>query len=235
MIRTAYATARTTGLLPAIGWTILIVGVIAFTAGLWGGYEWRKGRDAIADADTLRSQQRADRQLIGELHEAATKAVQRDADNAEAYRKAAERLGAIASELETTNARNRAHAAQQRQDLAALLRRNPDLARVDVGPDVMRHWNRSNQGAAGGAITAPAIDRQQPADTVPGRAAPSHGQQPAGPAGEPRRGRGDLPRVQGRQGRADPRDGRMGAHRVALVLRCAGCGGAGQHRMQGGA
>jgi hypothetical protein len=235
MIRTAYATARTSGLLPAIGWTILIVGVIAFASGLWGGYEWRKGRDAIADAAALRKQQGADRKLITELHTAATKAAQRDANNAAAYRDAAARLDAIASDLETTNARNRAHAAQQRQELAELLRRNPDLARVDVGPDVVRHWNRSNQGAAGGASTTPAVDRQKPADTVPGRTAPGHGQQPAGPAAEPRRGRRDLPRMQGRQGRADPRDGRMGAHRVALVLRCAGCGGAGQRRLQGGA
>lgn len=235
MIRTAIATARTSGLLPAIGWTILIVGVIAFAAGLWGGYEWRKGRDAIADAVALKAQQRADRQLITELHAAATAAAQRDADNAAAYREAAARLGAIASELETTNARNRAHAALQRQELAALLRRNPDLARVDVGPDVLRHWNRSNQGATRGAGTAPAGDRQQPADAVPGRAAPGSGQQPADPAGQPRRERRDLPRVQGRQGRADPRHGRMGAHRVALVLRRSGGREAGQRGMPGGA
>ncbi|HEY1136589.1 MAG TPA: hypothetical protein VGE64_03770 [Xanthomonadaceae bacterium] len=235
MIRTAFATARTSGLLPAVGWTILIVGVIAFATGLWGGYEWRKGRDAIADVKTMKDERDAHRRQIGELHAAATKAAQRDVDNAVAYREATERLDAIASDLEKTNARNRAHAAEQRQALAAVLQRNPDLARVDAGADVLRHWNRSNQGATGGAGAAPAVDQAQPAGGVPGRTAPGGEQPPAQPAGEPRRGGRAVPRVQGRQERPGGSGAGMAAHGVGVVLQFAGRGGPGRQQLQGGA
>jgi hypothetical protein len=234
MIRTAFATARTSGLLPAIGWTILIVGLLALSSGLWLGYEWRKGRDALADVAAMKEQRRADGQVINELHTAAERAAQRDAKNAAAYREASERMGAIASQLENTHALNRAFSAQQRKELDSLLRRNPDLARVDVGADLLRHWNASNQGAGGRTEPAAPASRQQPEAALP-TAAGSSGRPAGQPAGKPRRSDRAVPRLRGRQGSAGPGGERMGADCVALVLRCAGRSWPRQPRLQGGA
>ena len=234
MIRALFGTARTSGLLPAIGWLVLIVGVLAFGSGLWGGYEWRKGRDAITDAAALRQQQQDDRKHFEELRGLAQAASQRDVNNAAAYRDAAARLGAIASELESTNATNRRFSLEQSQRLAALLRNRPDLSAVDIGADGLRIWNESNQGAAGGAAPAGTGDRGRTDGTVPG-AAGSKRRAPAQPAGQPSGGRGALPRMRGGKVGAVACGAGTTAHRMGLVLRCAGGGRPGQRQLQGDA
>ena len=234
MIRALFGTARTSGLLPAIGWLVLIVGVLAFGSGLWGGYEWRKGRDAIADAAALRQQQSDDRKQLEELRGLAQAASQRDVNNAAAYRDAAARLGAIASDLESTNAKNRRFSLEQSQQMAALLRSRPDLSAVDIGADGLRIWNQSNQGAAGGAAPAGTGDRDRTDGAVPG-AAGSKRRAPAQPAGQPSGGRGAIPRMRGgKVGTLACGEG-AAAHRLGLVLRCAGGGRSGRRQLQGDA
>lgn len=234
MIRTLYGNARTSGLLPAIGWLLLVVGLAAFASGLWGGYEWRKGRDAIVDAAALRQQQSDARKQLEELRGLAQKASQRDANNAAAYRDAAARIGAIASELESTNAKNRRFSLEQSQQMAALLRSRPDLSAVDIGADGLRIWNQSNQGAAGGTAPAGTGDRGRTDGAMPG-AAGSKRRTPAQPAGQPSGSRGAVPRMRvGKVGAVTCNAG-TAADRLGLVLRCAGSGRPGQHQLQGDA
>ena len=207
--------SRRAGLLPAFGWTLLIVAVL--TAGVtgWAVHRWDKGAEALRANKTLR-------QDIDLLTAAARELRQQGVDSALAYEQAAERLDAIAEQRETDREENRLFLERQRSALGTLLAQRPDLVPMHLGDDVLRHWNRGNQGGTAAPAAAPK-PAGQPARAVPGAAA---GQQRrgAGAAGQSRRGDRALPRLQEQPGQPAAGRGRMGSHRVELVLQRGGSG-----------
>lgn len=211
----AFNASRSAGLLPAFGWTLLVVAVL--TAGVtgWAVHRWDKGAEALRANKTLRKD-------ITELTAAARQLQQHGVDSAIAYDQAAGRLDAIAELRETDREENRLFLDRQRGALDTLLAQRPDLVPMHLGDDVLRHWNRGNQGPAPAAPAAPQ-PAGQPARTVPG---PSAGQQRrgAGAAGQSRRGDRALPRLQQQPGPSAAGNGRMGSHRVELVLQRGGSG-----------
>lgn len=159
------------------GMRALVLGVVlGLLVGAWGGCTWQKGSTALDQASDLKAQRDADRKSIDALR-------QRAVDIASSYEQANARLGAIAQQLEHDRENNRQFEQQQRAELAQLLEARPDLRRVRIGADLLRHWRQSNAGAAA-ATTAAAGAASQPARAVPGAAAT--GGRPADrPAGQP--------------------------------------------------
>lgn len=159
------------------GLRTLVLGVLlGLLVGAWGGCAWQKGSTAIDQVDSLKAQRDADRKAIDALR-------QRAVNIASDYERANARLGAIARQLEQDREANRQFELQQRAELAQLLEARPDLRRVRVGPDLLRHWQQSNAGAAA-ASAATATAAGQPARAVP--AAAAAGRRPADhPAGKP--------------------------------------------------
>lgn len=219
MLKGAYNTASAVGLLPAFGWTLLIVAVLAAAGGGWLGMRWQKGTDAIADVATLQAQRAADRKAIDDLRRNAEALQAATVDHDLAYAAAADRMAGIATTLEATLNEHRQFTADQREALAELLARRPDLRELRLGDDVLRHWNRSNAGtglrqpAAAPAAGPPG----QPADPVPAAPAGDRRQR-TGAAGQPRPGRRHRKRLPRAQRLAAAGGGRMADHRVALVL-----------------
>lgn len=162
MLKSAFTASRSAGLLPAFGWTLLIVAVLALVFGVWAGKRWEKGANAIAANKTLRKD-------IEDLTEAARALQQHGVESAIAYDEAAERLFLIAIQRETDRAENRQFLESQRDALGALAAAQPGLADLRLGDNVLRHWNRANQGpaATGPAAAEPA---GKPADRVPAAA-----------------------------------------------------------------
>lgn len=223
MIRTAFKAASNAGLLPAVGWLLLGVAVLALGAGLYAGSTWQKGRSAIADNARLNDQARADRKTIADLVAAGRALQQHGVDSALEYRQASVRMALIAARLEDTLDANRDFAARQQDALADLLARRPDLRTLDLGPDVLRHWNASNAGAAAQPAAAPAAARPagQPAPAVPGAAAGA--QQPGvRPAGQPRRSGRAVPGLSSARRLPAASRRRVAAHGVGLVLQRGG-------------
>ncbi|MCH2092714.1 MAG: hypothetical protein MK141_14215 [Pseudoxanthomonas sp.] len=191
-----------------------VVAVLAATAGVFAGIRWERGTQAIATVDER------DRQLEA-LQQAALDLRDRGVENTAAYRAAADRMGGIAAQLERDRDENRQFVDQQRSALADLLAKRPDLRDVDVGVDVMQHWNRSNQGPRARSGTAPAGPAGKPANAVPGASAPAV-VRPPGAAVEPRPGDGAVSRLQGTEREPAAGRGRVGADGVGLVLPRAG-------------
>lgn len=198
----------------------IALALVALVFGLWAGYEWRHGRDGIAEAAQLKQERAQDRQTIADLKAAGIAIKQNAVDQDAAYRAAEQRLGAIASQLEQDRAQNRTVTAQLGTQLDALLALRADLRSLRLGNDVLQHWNESNAGRPADVRAAPAAAPAagQPAGAMP-RSAPAGGKRPgASAAREPRRGDGDLPRLQGQQQIAAASDGRMARHGNGLVL-----------------
>lgn len=191
-----------------------VVAVLAAGVGVYVGARWERGTQAIATVDER------DRQLAA-LQQAATDLRDRGVENTAAYRAAADRMGGIAAQLERDRDENRQFVDQQRSALADLLAQRPDLRDVDVGADVMQHWNRSNQGPRARSGTAPAWPAGKPANAVPGSAAPAV-IRPAGAAVQPRPGDWAVPRLQGAEREPAAGRGRMGADSMGVVLPRAG-------------
>jgi hypothetical protein len=203
-----------------IGWRLsLLAAVLALCAGLWGGDAWRKGRTAIEQNAQLKAAQAADRKAIAELKQAAQDLRQHGVDATLAYDQAAQRMDAIATQLEQDRDANRRYFDEQAQARAALSEARPDLRDLRLGDDVLRHWNRGNQGRSAEPATPAATPGRagKPAPAVP--AAPAaRGRQGAVFHREPRSDGGAVPRLQ-RQGRlVGALDRRMARDRVALVL-----------------
>lgn len=198
----------------------LALALVALVLGLWAGYEWRHGRDGIAEAAQLKQERAADRQTIADLKAAGLAIKQNAVDQDAAYRAAEQRLGAIATQLEQDRDQNRTFAARLGTQLDALLAVRADLRELRLGNDVLQHWNESNAGRPADVRAAPAAAPAagQPARGVPGNAPASDQRPRSGAAREPRRGDRDLPRLQGQQQVADSVDGRMARHRDGLVL-----------------
>lgn len=198
--------------LPWLLGLLLLLIVAAVVAGLWAGNRWAEGAQAIKDR---KAQQTYIEQLQGETDQLRQLA----ADSALDYAAATDRMDAIATQLETDREANRKHQAEQRESLEKLLRTRPDLRDGRAGDDVLRHWNRSNQGpAASGA--APGAQPDAGA-AVPGVAAGDLG--PVGGAvGQPRPGDRAVPRLQGIAGPAGAGRGGMATHGMGLVLPIAG-------------
>lgn len=203
------------------GWRITVAAALfALILGIWGGNAWRKGQTAIAQAKDLKAQRDADRKAIADLTAAAQQLRQHAVDGALAYQQAAERINAIAADLERDRETNRQFAAQQQQALAALAAARPDLRGLRLGADVLQHWQQSNQGAdpERAPAPAPAGATGQPAHPVP--AAPRAGQRRgAGLDRQSRPGDGPVPRLQRARAVAGANDGRVAAHGQGLVLR----------------
>lgn len=216
--KTAFNTASSAGLLPAFGWVLLVVMALSAGATGWAVHRWDKGAQALRDNAQLRADRAAAEKAYDDLLHKATKREQERVDDSLAYRQAAERMNTIAAQLERDRESNRTFFDAQRASLGALLRDRPDLRELHFGDDVLRHWNESNAGhAAGGAAGAAARPAGQPAPAVPGPAAGA--QRPgAGSAGQPRRGREALPRLQKQQRIAAVGDRRVAGHRMAVVL-----------------
>ena len=211
----AFNASRSAGLLPAFGWALLLVAVL--TAGVtgWAVHRWDKGAEALRADKTLRKD-------IDELTAAARQLQQSGVDSAIAYDQATGRMDAIAVQRETDREENRLFLERQRTELDQLLLLRADLRALRVGAGVLHHWNQSNQGPA----TTPAATPKpagQPARTVPGAAAGQQRRVP-GAAGQPRRSGRAVPRLQGQPGQLAAGAGRVGGHRVALVLQRGGGG-----------
>lgn len=213
MLKAAFNASRSAGLLPAFGWTLLIVALLALVFGAWAGKRWEKGANAIAANKTLRKD-------IEELTEAARALQQHGVDSAIARDQAAERLDLIATQREDDREETRLFLETQRTQLGALLAKRPDLHDLRLGDDVLRHWNRGNEGpaASGPAAAEPA---GKPARPVPAAAA---GQQRRGARADrqPRRSDGAVPRLQEQPGPLAAGAGRVGSHGVELVLQRGG-------------
>ncbi|MBM9913995.1 MULTISPECIES: hypothetical protein [Stenotrophomonas] len=180
----------------------------AIAAGLWAGNRWAEGGRAIKD----RAEQQA---YIGDLEQQLTRLHAQAADTAVAYAEAIDRMNTIANSLEHNREENRRFTEDQRVALATLLDRRPELRAARVGPDVLQHWNRSNQGKP--AAAAPARDAGQPETGMPGAADGT--QRPAGdPAGQSRPGDVPVSRLQRTGAGVDPGHRRLGGHGVAVVL-----------------
>lgn len=215
MLKAAFTATRSAGLLPAFGWALLIVAVLTAGTTGWAVHRWTKGAEAMRANKTLRKD-------IDELTAAARQLQQSAVDSAIAYDQATLRMDAIAAQRETDREENRLFFERQRTTLDALLAQRPDLVDLRLGDDVLRHWNRANQGPAATPAAAPQ-PAGQPARAVPGAAA---GQQlrGAGAAGQPRRSGRAVPRLQEQPGQPTAGAGRVGGHRVALVLQRGGSG-----------
>jgi hypothetical protein len=216
-------TAKSAGLLPAFGWVVLVVALLAASGGTWLGVHWERGAQAIVDVAALKQQAKADRDYIDDLKANGDKLRQYAADVAKAQGDAISRQAEIATRLEDTLDAQRTFTVRQQGELADLLARRPDLRNLRLGDDVLQHWNESNAGrpAAGGAAAPAARPASQPAAPVPDRA-PAGAQRPhPRPAGESRPGGGALSRLQRAAERPAGLDRRVGAHGARLVLRRA--------------
>ncbi|WP_185761750.1 hypothetical protein [Xanthomonas phaseoli] len=215
------ASTRSTvaGLLPIIGWALVLLLVAALLAGTWAGNRWAEGKQAVQDRTELRT-------YIKELQVEVKQLRQTHADSVISYRQAIARLDAIATLREQDREANRLQAEAVRASLDALLRKRPDLRDGRAGDDVLRHWRESNSRPAAKPAAKPAAahDPKQPAPAVPGSAAAS--QRPVGNiAGQPRPGHRAVPRLPEQHASADSSRDRVGNHSVGLVLQGTGAGG----------
>ncbi|MCL1550477.1 hypothetical protein [Xanthomonas nasturtii] len=214
-LKRASTRSTVTGLLPVIGWALVLLLVAALLAGIWAGNRWAEGRQAVQDRTELRT-------YIKELQVEVKHLRQTSADSAVSYRQAIARLDAIATLREEDRETNRLQADAVRASLDALLWARPDLRDGRAGADVLRHWRESNTRPS--TKPAAANDSKQPAPAVPGSAAAS--QRPVGNvAGQPRPGRGAVPRLPEQHAPADAGRKRVGNHRVGLVLQGTGTSG----------
>lgn len=207
------------GLLPAFAWALLLAFVIG--AGVSGVLVWwlKEGQAAIEQNAQLRADTKAWADIAqGQRDQQAQQTVD--------FGAAIQRLGAIAQEREDDRKAQREWMAAQSAALEALRRERPDLDRIDLGPEFLRHWNKANTGTVEPAAPASGDPGQRPA-TVPGAAAPGQ-QQPVRGAGTARPGGGAVSGLQEQPGALDPGNGRVAGHGVALVLQ----GGEG-HRNEG--
>lgn len=213
----------------------IALALIALVLGLWAGYEWRHGRDGIAEAAQLKQQQAADRAYIDELKAVVNDVRQQHADAVADYHAAEQRLDAIAAQLEQEREDIRQFRDRQQQQLDAIAAARPDLRDLHLGADVLQHWRESNAGLANGAAGDPATAAPaagQPAGAVP--ATPAADQRRGARAvGEPRRGGGALPRLQSTQRIAAAGACGMAGHGVVLVLQGGGCRRPAGFRMRG--
>lgn len=214
----------------------IALALIALVLGLWAGYEWRHGLDGIAEATQLKQERAADRAYIDELKGVVKDVRQQHADSVADYKKAEQRLDAIAAQLETDRAQNRQFTDRQQQQLETLLAARPDLRNLHLGADVLQHWRESNAGHADGADRAPATTAPgagQPAGAVPGNAPATGKRSSAGAAGQPRRGDRGLPRLPRQQQVVARNAAGMECNRLGLVLQGGGCLRPAGFRMRG--
>ncbi|CAD7351598.1 hypothetical protein X12_003528 [Xanthomonas arboricola] len=211
-LKRASTRSTVTGLLPVIGWALVLLLVAALLAGIWAGNRWAEGRQAVQDRTELRT-------YIKELQIEVKHLRQTSADSAVSYRQAIARLDAIATLREEDRETNRLQADAVRASLDALLRARPDLRDGRAGADVLRHWRESNTRPS--TKPAAANDPKQPAPAVPGSAAASQ-RSVGNVAGQPRPGRGAVPRLPEQHAPADAGRKRVGNHRVGLVLQGTG-------------
>ena len=214
MLREAVAKASLQQLLPIAGIALLVVMVVVAVVSLWAGNRWAEGAQALQDR---KQDQLYIEQLQGEAEQLRQIAVNSTLD----YANAADRMDAIATQLETDREANRKFQQAQRAELEQLLRNRPDLRDGRAGDDVLQHWNRSNQGPAS-AEPAAGTERQ-PAGGMPGPAAGDLGRL-GGTAGQPRPGNGSVSRLPGFP--VAPGAGLSGvpAHGLAVVLQGTGAG-----------
>jgi hypothetical protein len=230
-------TAKSAGLLPAFGWTLLVVLALGVAGGTWFGLRWERGTQAIVDNVALKQQAKADRDYINDLKANGKQLQQAAADAAKAQGDALARQAEIATRLEDTLDAQHDFNARQQGELADLLARRPDLRALHLGDDVLQHWNESNAGrpAAGRPARPAARPAGQPAAPV-SHGTPAGAQRPgAGSAGQPRRGGGAVSRVPGAGEQPDRLGRGVGAHGAVLVLRRARSHGAGRRALLGAA
>lgn len=216
MLSAALPKAAAQQLWPILGLAALLVLIVAAIAGIYVGSRWAEGTQAI--------QQRKQQQTyIEQLHAEAEQLREIAAGAALDYANAADRMDAIATYLEDDREANRKHDAAQRAALETLLGNRPDLRIDRAGADVLRHWNRANQGSAA-ASPAAGTERE------PDAAMPDAAGGDIGPVGgtdrQPRPGGDAVPRLPGQPRAADPGIAGVAAHSMGLVLPGAGTGAA---------
>lgn len=205
------ATARLKGYWLAVRGIVAALLLVALViASWWGGHRWAEGSQAIDQAARLRQDNAELAKSAKDIRDAAVDAVL-------AYDQAAQRLDAIATEREHDREDLRKFAASLRGDLDTLLDARPDLRDLDLGDDVLRHWNRSNQGPGAGTAQPAAIDHGQPAAGVPGAAA-GNGRKVGHVAGQPRLGDRPVSRLRQPATAAGGCRGDMGSGCLGLVL-----------------
>lgn len=161
-----YALAQGAGLLPTIAGVALLVLLLSGASGIWLGIRWQQGQHARAENKALQ-------QDIQRWIDVAVDQRQAAIDLTAAARAAGLRMDAIATQRENDREQQRKHFDRQRTALEALLRQRPDLPDLDLGDDVLCHWNTSKAGGDSDSFSATAIPGCQPAPAVP-RAADGH-------------------------------------------------------------
>ncbi|HEY1129628.1 MAG TPA: hypothetical protein VGF12_09510 [Roseateles sp.] len=199
------------GLLPAFAWAL--VAAFAIGAVVSGVLVWwlKEGQAAIEENAQLRADTKAWADIAkGQREQHVQQTVE--------FGAAIKRLGAIAQEREDEREAQRQWMAAQSAALDELRRLRPDLDRIHLGLEFVRHWNKANTGAVD-AVTPATRDPGQPPAAVPGAAAPAEQRsEPVHGPGAARPGGGAVSRLQEQQGAADPRYGRVAGHGLALVL-----------------
>ncbi|MEF2154665.1 hypothetical protein V3390_00185 [Luteimonas sp. FXH3W] len=181
---------------PYAAGALLLALALGAASGGYASYKWMSGKV-----------ERAERRLLEKERDDAVDAVRQVSDAAEALRadaaaasirrqEAARRMESIANQLETQRHAIEKFQQQQKQSLESLLRQHPDLRYLDLGDDILRHWNQSNKGAATGSGSAPATTPAK-RDAAVSALAPGCGVLVAGTARQPRCGHGGLPRLPG--------------------------------------
>ena len=224
MIGGLFKIASSAGLLPAIGWAVLGTAIVSGVTIGWGMHRWDKGAEALKENKTLQKD-------IADLNTAAKNLQQHAVDDAVAYKLAADRMNGIALALENQNAANESFFRTQSRSLVTLLRVRPDLSVAHLGPDVLQHWNESNQGSSIATPAAASSPAGKPANTVPGAPAGSK-RPPKRSDGKPRPGGGAVSQLRQHHGGVAIERGRVAGDRVGLVLQSGRCGGCRRQRMR---
>lgn len=213
-LKRASTRSALTGLLPVLGWALIVLLVVALIGGIWAGNRWAEGKQAIKDRTELTTYIRQMQVEVKQLRQIS-------ADDAVSYRQAIARLDAIAVQRENDRETNRLQAAAVQASLDALLRARPDLRDGRAGDDVLRHWRESNTRP-----TAKPAASEHPAEPAPAVSRPAAAaERPVGHAArQSRPGRGAVPRLPKQPAPAGASRGRVGSDSMGVVLQGTGAG-----------
>jgi hypothetical protein len=163
MLKSTASTAAS----PAKGVLAALFVACCVGGGGWVGYVLKDSATAVQEVIQLREEREQYRHDIKALTETADELRQHAIDAMLAHDQAAQRLDAVAAQLETTLERDRKFDAEQRKALDALLGQRPDLRALRLGHDVLQHWNRSNHGADAATSAAGSQPAGKPQGAVP--------------------------------------------------------------------
>ncbi|WP_337833043.1 hypothetical protein [Pseudonocardia sp. TMWB2A] len=203
--------------LPYLIGMVLLVLIAGSGAGGYLGWKLGNARALKAENSRLKDDLIDVQTMLDDMTETAMVFRQQAFDAATENELAAQRMNAIADDLESQRETNQKLLLQQRASLEELARRHPDLRTLDLGDDVLRHWNQSNKGTGSGTTKPATGNSGKPASAVPGASTGNIGDR-AGAARESRRGHGSLPSMRGVQSIAHSRSSGVAQYGMAVVL-----------------